>query len=168
MSPMRSNRHLEQVHLKAGEVLMSDEELVVTTVLGPCVSVCMFDPVFRRGAICHGALPNAPISLNGNPFRYCDESVHYLIERFRRTGTPPSRLVVKVFGGADILATSGRKGYQSIGKQNTMATLEALGWQKIRPTVVETGGDRGRRLVFLTHTGESYVKKVASMRAAGA
>lgn len=160
MSPLDVYKDLKRIHLHPGEILMAEEPTVVVSVLGSCVSTCLFDPITRRGAICHGALPNAPVTLHQNPFRYCDEAILYLLERFRRTGVPPSRLVVKVFGGADVLDTRPREGYASIGRQNETASLETLGWQRIRPAVVQTGGQMGRKLVFVTHTGETFVKRV--------
>jgi chemotaxis protein CheD len=138
---------------------MSDEPSSVSTLLGSCVSVCMFDPVTRRGAMCHGVLPNAPVVLHEEPFRYVDEAVLYLIERYRRMGVPTQRLVVKVFGGADILGQP-LDGYSSIGRQNTMAALETLGWQGLQVAVRETGGNRGRKIVFLPHTGEVFLKRL--------
>lgn len=150
---------LDEVSLQAGEIFMSDEPTVVSTLLGSCVSVCLFDPVTKRGAMCHGVLPNAPVVLHEDPFRYTDEAVLYLVERYRRMGVPTSRLVVKVFGGADIM---GRPvdGYASIGRQNTMAALETLGWQGLQVAVRETGGNRGRKIVFVTHTGEVFLKRL--------
>jgi chemotaxis protein CheD len=154
---------LPGVTLHPGEVLMSDEPLAVTTILGSCIAVCMYDPMTSRGAICHASLPMAPVVLHKEPFRYADEAILYLLERFRRLGIPTSRLKVKVFGGADVLANSRRDGYVTIGKQNTMAALETLGWQNIKPSVTETGGDRGRKLVFVTNTGEVYVKRIGKI-----
>lgn len=163
MSRLADYADIPRAHLHPGEVLMSDEPLVVTTILGSCVSVCMFDPVVGRGAICHAALPNAPVVLHKDPFRYADEAILYLLERYRRTGVPPSRLIIKVFGGADVLEGKPRDGYASIGRQNTMAALESLGWQGVRPSVTETGGERGRKLVFVTHTGEVFVKRLGTV-----
>jgi chemotaxis protein CheD len=145
--------------MQAGEVFMSDQPTAVTTLLGSCVSVCLFDPVTKRGAMCHAVLPNAPVVLHKDPFRYVDEAVLYLVERYRRMEVPPQRLVVKVFGGADVLARR-YDGYESIGRQNTMAAVETLGWQGLRIAVRETGGNRGRKIVFMTHTGEVFLKRL--------
>jgi len=154
---------LPGVHLHPGELLMSSEPLRVTTILGSCVAVCMFDPVERNGAICHASLPNAPAVLHRDPFRYADEAVLYLLERYRRMGVPFSRLAIKVFGGADVLGGKPRDGYMSIGRQNTMAALESLGWQGVRPVVVETGGESGRKVIFITHTGDVFVKRLGKI-----
>jgi chemotaxis protein CheD len=159
VNPPKPGEDVAQVAIAAGEVFMSDQPTAVTTLLGSCVSVCMFDPVTKRGAMCHASLPNAPVVLYKDPFRYVDEAVLYLVERYRRMGVPTQRLVIKLFGGADVLGKR-RDGYESIGRQNTMAAVETLGWQGLRITVRETGGDRGRKIVFMTHTGEVFQKRL--------
>lgn len=157
MSQFGQDINVEEAFLQAGEILMTDRPTRVTTVLGSCVSVCLFDPVTLAGAACHAVMPNAPVALHHDPFRYADEAVLYLIERYRRMGVAPDRLVVKVFGGADVLGKP-VKGYASIGRQNTMAALETLGWQGLRITAQDTGGHRGRKIAFLTHTGEVLMR----------
>jgi chemotaxis protein CheD len=99
--------------------------------------------------------------LHREPFRYVDEAVFYLVERYRRIGITPQRLTVKVFGGADVLGEPVR-GYSSIGHQNTMAARETLGWQDLRIAARDTGGDRGRKIVFRTHTGEVFVRQLGT------
>src|SRR6185369_18070762 len=44
--------------LKPGEMVCSAQPLVVTTLLGSCVSVTMFSHRLRFGAICHALLPS--------------------------------------------------------------------------------------------------------------
>jgi chemotaxis protein CheD len=159
VNPPRPTHDVAQISLAAGEVFMSDQPTAVTTLLGSCISVCIFDPVTKRGAMCHASLPNAPLVLHKDPLRYVDEAVLYLVERYRRMGAPTERLVVKLFGGADVLGKR-YDGYESIGRQNTMAAIETLGWQGLRIAVRETGGDRGRKIVFMNHTGEVFVKRL--------
>jgi chemotaxis protein CheD len=109
--------------------------------------------------MCHALLPNAPVVLHEDPFRYADEAVLYLVERYRRMGVPPRRLIVKVFGGADILDQTAA-GYSSIGRQNTMAALETLGWQGLDIVVQKTGGRCGMKIVFVTSTGDVFLKRL--------
>lgn len=150
---------VERFTLEQGEIFMSDQPAAVTTLLGSCVSACMHDPVTKRGAICHAMLPNAPVVLHKGPFRYVDEAILFILERYRRMEIPPERLLIKLFGGADVLPRASTV-YESIGRQNTMAAIETLGWQGLRATVRETGGDRGRKLVFMPHTGDVFVRRL--------
>lgn len=155
-----SGLHIERFTLGQGEVFMGDQPAAVTTLLGSCIAACMHDPVTKRGAICHAMLPNAPVILHKDPFRYVDEAILYLLDRYRRMEIPPERLVIKLFGGADVLARPSCE-YASIGHQNTMAALETLGWQGLRAAVRETGGDRGRKIVFMPHTGEVFLRRLS-------
>jgi chemotaxis protein CheD len=151
--------HIERFTLEQGEIFMSDRPAAVTTLLGSCVAVCIHDPVTKRGATCHAMLPNAPVVLHKEPFRYVDEAILFLLERYRRMEIPPERLVIKLFGGADVLPRQSNE-YESIGRQNTMAALEVLGWQGLRASVRDTGGDRGRKIVFMSHTGEVFLRRL--------
>lgn len=159
MTPVGPDILIGRITLQPSEVLMSDEPVAVTTLLGSCISACMFDPVTKRGAICHAMLPNAPVLLHKEPLRYVDEAILYLLERYRRMQIPTDRLVIKLFGGADVLHRPSSK-YESIGRQNTMAALETLGWQGLKPSAQDTGGDRGRKIIFMTHTGEVLLKRL--------
>jgi chemotaxis protein CheD len=41
-----------------------------------------------------------------------------------------------------------------------MAALETLGWQDLRASVRDTGGDRGRKILFMSHTGEVFLRRL--------
>lgn len=157
----RYQADLPTVHIAAGQVYMGAEELLVSTILGSCVSVCLFDRESATGAICHGALPHSRRDVGQEPLRYVDEAVFFLVERYRRLGVSPRSLDAKVFGGADVLGSEGATEYQSIGRQNMMAALESLSWYRIAPSARDAGGDRGRRLYFAPHTGEVFVKRLS-------
>lgn len=158
-------RSLRGLYLQPGEVLMTDEPLLVTTTLGSCVAACMFDEQTGIAAICHGALPHAPLRLHDEPFRYVDEAVLYLVDRYDRLGVPASRLRIKIFGGGDVLGSPPRDGFDSIGQQNVFAAMESLGWLGVRPAVRHVGGERGRKLMFVTSTGEVFVKTLGRIGA---
>ena len=46
------------VYLHPGQVFVSPDPAVVTTILGSCVAVCVFDPVLRVGGTNHYLLPH--------------------------------------------------------------------------------------------------------------
>lgn len=90
------------VYLKPGELFVSRESAIVSTVLGSCVSVTMFSPELRMGAICHALLPVENSS--GESFRYVDTSILSMLEEFGRHGISRTRLEVKLFGGSSMLS----------------------------------------------------------------
>ena len=46
------------VYLHPGQVFVSPDPTEVTTILGSCVAVCVFDPVLRLGGTNHYLLPH--------------------------------------------------------------------------------------------------------------
>ena len=147
-----------QLYLNPGEIVIAESPASVTTVLGSCVAVTLFAPQQRFGAICHSMLP---FGHEGEPGKYVDQSVGYMIASFREHGISPARLVAKVFGGADMFGqVKPARAAASIGMQNIQAALATLELHGIAPVVVEVGGGAGRKMIFRTHTGEVFLKRV--------
>lgn len=151
-------RGLKVVRLFAGEVSFADEPSVIDTTLGSCVAVCFFDRETQASAICHAALPFAPVTCS-EPFRYVDEAIHYIVGRFGRLGVPRKRLQVKLFGGADVLSMKAPGG-QTVGVQNISASTQVLRDLGIPLCARDTGGRQGRRIAFATDTGDVFVRLV--------
>ena len=68
----------------------------MTTVLGSCVSVTMFNRTRKVGAICHGLMPERGEMRrsgrdNGDGFKYVDYSIRYMMDYFRSYGIGPQR-----------------------------------------------------------------------------
>ena len=47
---------LPMVNLHPGELFVAQEPTLITTILGSCVSVCLFCPKQKIGAMCHGVM----------------------------------------------------------------------------------------------------------------
>ncbi|MBI5846607.1 MAG: chemotaxis protein CheD [Nitrospirae bacterium] len=157
---------LPAVYLKPGELYITDSPTVVTTVLGSCVSVTMFCPRLKIGAICHGLLPNCkddkPCDNScGNAFRYVDCSIRLMLGKIRGYGIGDHEMEVKLFGGADMFSPldEGRKA-NTIGNLNIQAAIRILDAEKLQILKADIGGMQGRKILFYTHTGEVFLKRV--------
>jgi chemotaxis protein CheD len=152
------NTHLPHVFLKPGELFLSCEPAIVSTVLGSCVSITFFEPAARLGAMCHIMLPSGPLD---EGFRFLDSTFNYMVEKIVGMGIGLATCEVKMFGGADVLLPREFQGSRlSIGSQNiqeAQRTFHALG---IVPKASDVGGKHGRKLIFHSHTGDVYLKKV--------
>lgn len=159
-SPMYINENdlPERVFLKPGEFCFCVKPSVVSTVLGSCVSVTMFAPEHRIGAICHAVL--AEEREPGDPFKYVDSSILAMISRFERQGLGRGALEVKLFGGADVLSRSGRVRGMSVGKQNTETALRVVEKEGLCLVTADLGGSRGRKIEFRTDTGEVFLRRL--------
>jgi chemotaxis protein CheD len=144
-------------------MFLSDKPALVSTVLGSCISVTFFSPRLRIGAICHGLLP---ICKKENPCDgTCDEGLRYvhcsikrMCKAFNSLGIGHSEIEVKVFGGADMIFEKGNT--ETVGMQNTKMALSTLKARNLKLKASDTGGSRGRRIIFFSHTGEVFLKKL--------
>ncbi len=150
---------LNKVYLKPGELVITEEPTMVTTVLGSCVSVTMFNA--RRGvaAICHGMLPHGGKSEN---FKYVDTAVRYMIGYFNKLEIDRKEIEVKFFGGADMFNTvESSTRNLTVGWQNISAATRCLKEYGMTPTTSDVGGKKGRKLIFTTDTGIVYLKRLS-------
>jgi chemotaxis protein CheD len=156
-----------QYYLVAGEGIVSREPSQVTTVLGSCVSVTFFDPDSKTGGIFHALLPRKAdyekqAANHKDPaYRFVDTALMALHGEFLRIGARPDKLQIKVFGGAEVLIPEELcLEHKSVGAQNVRAAFEAVQKLGLRVTASDVGGNRGRKIIFLTHTGEVLLKRL--------
>jgi chemotaxis protein CheD len=149
---------LEKIYLNPGELVITEEPLMVTTVLGSCVSVTMFHQKTGAAAICHGMLPNG---YKSDSFKYVDTSMRYMVNYFRRLKIPRSEIQVKLFGGADMF-NSVQTGVKNltVGWQNISIANRCLEEYGLILTSSDVGGKKGRKLIFKTDTGIVFIKKM--------
>lgn len=146
---------LPLVYLKPGEIHFATIPTVVTTVLGSCVSVTMFDPAGGAAAICHALLPEGP---RADLFRYVDSSIHHMLGMFSSHGVRQNQLEVKLFGGADMLGAGASR--IGVGRRNVEIARQVLADEGLEVSAADVGGTRGRKLFFHTHTGEVFMKRL--------
>lgn len=160
VDPLHSE--LPVVNLHPGELFVAKEPTLITTLLGSCVSVCLYCLAIKAGAMCHGVMPRKPVD-DEDSFRFVDTSVSYMVEVMaRQQGFACAQLEAKLFGGADVLnLTLGLEAdAPTIGRQNILAARAALKKHGVPIVTEHVGGDRGCKLFFYTHTGEVYLKHI--------
>ncbi|GBE02728.1 chemoreceptor glutamine deamidase CheD [bacterium BMS3Bbin06] len=168
MNPLKTK--LPVVYLKPGEMYTAERPTMVSTVLGSCVSVTMFSRRLKIGAICHGFLPKCTNTKHCDShymeeFKYVDYSIMQMIEGFDKYGIKRSEIEVKLFGGADALSLQGDKpGTFTVGRQNIQTAIQVIKNERLHLIISDTGGLRGRKLIFYTHTGEVLLKRLKQGR----
>ena len=158
-------KDLPVVNLHPGELFVAHEPTLITTLLGSCVSVCLFCPKQKTGAMCHGVMPVRPDLGEEDSFRFVETSVRYMVDILTNGNKfcPNAGLVAKIFGGADVLNV--RSGLatetMSIGAMNIKAARETLARYNVSVAVEEVGGVRGCKLFFYSHTGEVLLRRIS-------
>jgi chemotaxis protein CheD len=141
------------LYLHPGQLHAASHALYLSTVLGSCIAVCLWDPVARVGGMNHFLLPK------GKGMRYASEAMPALIEAMIDRGAVVARMIAKVFGGASVIpGFTGPR--QSIGAQNAEAAMQFLAAHSIGVAAKQVGGQHGRKLLFHTGTGQAYVKDI--------
>ncbi len=138
----------------------------MTTVLGSCVAICLYDRAQRIGGMNHYLLPHsAGPTVN---LRYGNMSIDQLIAEMHNLGARVDKLEAKIFGGAAVLAVGTPA--DSVGTQNVRMALERMRRHRIRVTARRTGGTKGLLIRFSTSTGDVMVRPIepgAHFRPAG-
>jgi chemotaxis protein CheD len=135
------------------------EEHWVSTILGSCISVCLWDPMLNIGGINHFMLP----LWNGEGLatpKYGNIAIEKLIEKLLGIGSRKDRMVAKLFGGARMI--SGDVSILGVGERNIVLAREILGTHGIQIVASEVGGMRGRKILFNTRTGSVLVAWLSS------
>ena len=150
-------------YLHPGNLFASSNPHVVTTILGSCIAVCLFDPTKKIGGINHYMLPlwngeGLPIPRFGNV------AIKKLIEKMEMLGANKRTLQAKVFGGSSIHKTA--SGLLNVGLRNIDIAKDMLEEERIPIIGSDMGGSRGRRVLFYTDTGSvkmRYIRKTKTL-----
>lgn len=124
------------------------------SILGSCIGLALYDPAAKAGAFAHIVLPQA-CRRPGPPGKFADTAVVEMLRLIKQHGAIPRRIVAKMAGGANMF---GRGGPIQIGEDNVAAIKLALKTAGIRLVSQETGGQKGRRVMFDCQDGEFVVE----------
>lgn len=157
---IRLRTGLPSVFLKPGEAYVGEEPTVVTTVLGSCVSITLFSPRLKLGAICHTILPSGDSRDGDNQYKYVDQTLRRLLGIFDSYGIRRREIEVKLFGGSNMLEQPERReDSRSVGEQNVRKALAVIEEEGLTLISSDTGGCGGRKILFYTHTGQVMLRR---------
>jgi len=137
-------------------------ELEITTLLGSCVAVCLWDSSLACGGMNHYMLP----LWNGEGLptpKYGNVAIEKLIENLLQFGCERRNLVAKCFGGASLFADP--TGIMRIGARNIAVAEELLEIHRIPIIAKEVGGLQGMKVIFNTKSGVALVGRFVSQAA---
>jgi len=147
---------LYAVKVKPGEFYIANDDLVITTLLGSCVSACIFDPVTGYGGLNHFMLPTGgPNDDLQRSSRYGLFAMEQLINELMKHGCLRENLQVKLTGGGNMMS-----GIANIGQQNIDFILKYIDDEGLKLIASDLGGDQARRVAFFPTTGRMLVNKL--------
>lgn len=129
--------------LVQGETRVSgDPNLVISTVLGSCVSICLFDLKAEVGGINHFLLADSAQG-DGSSKKYGLFAFETLLNELMKRGAMRTSIRAKVFGGARM-----RGKFSDLGPRNAAFAMEILELEGIILDRHDLGGWQARRLKF--------------------
>lgn len=145
-------------YLFPSALYVSEKPMLITTVLGSCVAVCLWDPNTEIGGMNHFMLPFWNGKGLASP-KYGNIAIDTLINKMVETGVSKANIVAKIFGGGAVLNDSS---VLNIGARNIRVAQKVLKENNINILSYSVGGNLGRKIIFNTKTGEirhRFIKK---------
>jgi chemotaxis protein CheD len=145
------------VYLPPGLLYAAATPGAVTTVLGSCVAVCLFDPTLRAGGINHYLLPYWNGEGLASP-KYANIALPKLLDKMTDLGCRRQNLRAKLFGGGAVFQKIG--GLFGVGERNIQFAEQFLAEAGIPVAARDVGEGYTRKLIFRVHTGEALVRRL--------
>lgn len=137
---------------------MAEDPTQVTTILGSCVAICIWDRRQHIGGVNHYLLP-ASSEEGSLSLRFGDVSTRELLKGLLQLGCSREYMQAKVFGGSALFRQERHYG-SSLGAQNVAAAGLMLKNADIPIISQDTGGPYGRKIIFNTDDGSAWSRKV--------
>ncbi len=161
---LASNRYhdrnfgLEAAKILPGEYFVSENGMLLVTVLGSCVAACIRDTDAGVGGMNHFMLPDdGGRETVGSSARYGTYAMEVLINHLLKMGARRNRLEAKVFGGGAVLASLSSS---NVGARNAEFVLNYLKTEKIPVVAKDLLDSYPRKVYYFPQTGRVLVKKL--------
>jgi len=140
-----------------------ETERPISTLLGSCVAVCLYDPKFKLAGMNHFLLPSRKQTQNDDVdvILSGDYSMEVLLNSMISKGARKDRMVAKAFGGGTIV-TSIR---MAIGERNAEFAKEWLDREGIRLVASDFGGAWSRKVLLVPASGDAFCRRMPTNQA---
>lgn len=150
---------MRRISIVQGEhAVVGEPDVVLSTVLGSCIAVCLQDPVAKLGGMNHFLLsePGHGAELGPQDLqRYGIHAMEVLINALMSRGAERGRLKAHCYGGAQVVA-----GLGDIGAENGAFARRFLATEGITVAHEDLGGRHARRVEFMPYLGRSRCIRV--------
>ena len=141
--------------IHVGEIYIGAKPTEISTVLGSCIAVCLYDNIHRIGGMNHYLVPLWNENGLQTP-RYGNISIPRLIEGMENIGCNLRNMEAKIFGGGNVIDVKSEE--MMVGRKNILIAKEILRDYKIPIKASDVGGEKGRRIMMRSDTGKIFLK----------
>ncbi len=141
------------LRLVVGDVFASRKHAVMRTLLGSCVSACLWDREQHIGGMNHFMLPGDLTSEVSSRFGL--HAMERLVSELQKLGADRRWLQGKIFGGSAMMGMG-----SNVPQRNVEFIERFMRVEEIPVVARDLGGTFPRQLIFFTDTGQVFVKKL--------
>lgn len=142
-----------------------DPEVVIHTLLGSCIAICLFDTVNSIGGMNHFMLPqqspytNQPLEPDSKSGWFGLTSMESMTEQILKLGGSFSNLKAKVFGGGQVVENLAPFNI-NVSDANIEFSLNYLNEKKIPVIAKDVGGCFGRSVYYYLEDHSVLVQRL--------
>ena len=159
----------KHINLLAGDFFVSCDDVAVSTVLGSCITVCLYSLSSSYCGMNHFMLPqigehykNEKNIMRTDAAFYGINSMEMMMNALYKTGVRKEQLKAKVFGGGNVLKFD--RTDDTVGEKNIDFVFKFLEAEKIPVTACSVGGDYARKVIFFYKTKEVLMSRISKTR----
>ena len=150
---MCKNRERKMVRIGMAKMLVAKNPTIITTTVGSCIALCMYDPINEIGGMVHIVLPHKTEHHDGNSgLKYADKAVPALLSELLSRGAKKEFIIAKMAGGANMFPMLTHP-ILNIGKNNAEAVKKKLIDLGVPLVAEDVGGNHGRIVEFDIKSG---------------
>jgi chemotaxis protein CheD len=151
---------MKEIFLHPGEYYVGHAGSRIRTVLGSCVSITLWHPALRIGAMSHSLLssrgPGNPGALDA---RYAEEAMLLMLRDLANERVNPRDCRAKLFGGSRMFPEAAGSNLEHLGQRNVEAARLLVRAENI-PIVAESLAGIGHRvLIFDISSGAVWLRR---------
>lgn len=159
--PESNPTSFQEYLLRPGYIYISRLPTLISTVLGSCVAVALWDKKREYGGMNHFLYPLVR-SPGQATAQFGNVAIKALVQLFLDEGSQRKHLEAQIFGGAHRTESSSEE--VEICQQNVAIGRQILARNKIPIVSEDVGGTKGRKIVYNTFTNDVAVFRVEKLR----
>ncbi len=152
-----------KITIYIGGYHVSKQPSIVKTVLGSCISCCLYESSLKFGGMNHFMLPEVKdASIDDyNSTKYGIFAMEVLVNEIIKLGGKKSHMTAKIFGGGHVLSSM-KTNMINVADKNIRFAEEFLRTEKIPIVSKDIGGTSPRKVFFATGENRVFLKKLGT------
>ena len=155
---------MHEINVKMGEIELTTKAgvVLVTSGLGSCIGLAVYDKKSRMAGMAHIVLPASNTvsteNIDDKQGKYANIAVPSLLEKMLSLGSKKEDLIIKIVGGAQMFNFKNSSSALNIGRRNIIAVKNAVEDIGLCIHKSHTGGNKGRTFSLNVLNGTFYLK----------